>query len=58
MVTATPTYEAEADMIIFPAAGSDQTLISLPLIRESSDPTRDVETAARLIDEHRGRRPG
>ena len=50
VVTATPTYEAEADMIIFPAAGSDQTLISLPLIRESSDPGTDVETAARLIE--------
>ncbi len=50
VVTATPTYEAEADMIIFPASGSDQALISLPLIRESSDPATDVETGARLIE--------
>jgi capsular exopolysaccharide synthesis family protein len=49
VATASPTYRAEADMIIFPASGSDQALISLPVIRESTDPTRDVETAARLI---------
>ncbi|MDX6582322.1 MAG: tyrosine-protein kinase [Solirubrobacterales bacterium] len=49
VVTANPTYQAEADMIIFPASGSDPALIQLPLIRESPDPTRDVETAARLI---------
>jgi Mrp family chromosome partitioning ATPase/capsular polysaccharide biosynthesis protein len=49
VVTATPSYRAEADMIIFPASSSDQALLSLPLLRQSTDPTRDVETAARLI---------
>jgi capsular exopolysaccharide synthesis family protein len=47
--TASPVYEAEADMIVLPVATTDQTVVNLPLIRESSDPTRDVETASRLI---------
>ncbi len=48
--TAQKTYKAEADLIITPIAGQDTTLNSVPgLIRESSDPTRNVQTAARLV---------
>ena len=47
LVVATKTYQAEADMLITPV--SPDTLPSLPLIRQSADPTRDVETAAKLI---------
>ena len=48
--TAQKTYKAEADMIITPIAGADTTLNSIPgLIRESSDPSRNVQTAARLV---------
>jgi capsular exopolysaccharide synthesis family protein len=47
--TADEVYEASTDIIIFPAPPADQNLINLPLIRASSDPTRDVETAAKLI---------
>jgi Mrp family chromosome partitioning ATPase/capsular polysaccharide biosynthesis protein len=48
--TAQKTYKAEADLIITPIAGADTTLNSIPgLIRESSDPTRNVQTAARLV---------
>ncbi len=48
--TAQKTYKAEADLIITPVSGQDQTLNSIPgLIRESSDPTRNVQTAARLV---------
>lgn len=47
VLTAPKTYEAEADVLVTPVASD--TLPGLPLIRESSDPTRDVETAARLI---------
>src|SRR4029078_602982 len=44
------TSKAEADLIATPVSGQDQTLNSIPgLIRESSDPTRNVQTAARLI---------
>lgn len=51
VMTAPKTYEAEADMLVTPVASD--TLPSLPgLIRESPDPTRDVETAARLVTNH------
>ncbi|HEX8075589.1 MAG TPA: Wzz/FepE/Etk N-terminal domain-containing protein [Thermoleophilaceae bacterium] len=42
-------YTAEADMLVTPAPSDDPALSGLPLIKTSSDPTRDVETAARLI---------
>ena len=47
VMTAQKVYEAEADLLVTPV--SSETLPSLPLIRQSSDPTRDVETASRLI---------
>jgi succinoglycan biosynthesis transport protein ExoP len=47
VLVASKTYEAEADLLITPVASD--TLPSLPLIRQSADPTRDVETAARLV---------
>jgi capsular polysaccharide biosynthesis protein/Mrp family chromosome partitioning ATPase len=46
----TPVYQAQADLLIVPAdVSGDITLTGLPLIQASSDPTRDVETAAELI---------
>ena len=48
LALAPKTYEAEADLIVTPA--SDEELnTGLPLIRQSNDPTRDVETVARLL---------
>jgi capsular exopolysaccharide synthesis family protein len=49
VATATKQYNAEADMLVTPVSGDDPTLTSLGLIRESADPTRDVETASRLV---------
>ncbi len=49
IVTASKTYEATADMLITPVSSSDPVAISLGLLRESSDPTRDVQTASQLI---------
>lgn len=49
VLTAPEVYEAQADMTVFPSQRAEQSYINPPLIRESSDPTRDVETAARLI---------
>jgi tyrosine-protein kinase len=46
---ATEKYSAEADLLVIPASRDDTALNGLPLIRESSDPTRDVETASRLV---------
>jgi receptor protein-tyrosine kinase len=48
LAVATKQYKAEADLLVIPASRDDQSLNTLPLIRESSDPTRDVETAARI----------
>lgn len=42
-------YEAQADLLVTPAPCSDPTLLALPLICESTDPTRAVDTAARII---------
>jgi Mrp family chromosome partitioning ATPase/capsular polysaccharide biosynthesis protein len=48
--TAQKTYKAEADLLVSPVSGQDSTLNSIPgLIHESNDPTRDVQTAARLV---------
>jgi polysaccharide biosynthesis transport protein len=49
VVTAPKTYEAQADILITPITGDDPTLLGLGLLQESTDPTRDVETAARLV---------
>jgi capsular exopolysaccharide synthesis family protein len=45
--TAPKTYEATSAMLVTPVASD--VLPGLPLIRESSDPTRDVETASQLV---------
>jgi capsular exopolysaccharide synthesis family protein len=49
VLTAPKTYEAEADMLVTSVATDDAALRSLPLIFESADPTRDVETAAQFV---------
>jgi capsular exopolysaccharide synthesis family protein len=49
VATATKEYEAEATMLIQPVSSSEVSPEGLGLIRESSDPTRDVETASQLI---------
>jgi capsular exopolysaccharide synthesis family protein len=47
--TATKTYEAEATLLVTPVSANDPVLASLGLIGTSADPTRDVETASKLI---------
>ena len=53
LAVADDKYRAEADLLVSPASQNDTALTGLPVIHESSDPTRDVETAARLVDEPR-----
>jgi len=48
LVVADKMYRAEADLLVTPVAG-DEVFNGLPVLRESNDPTRDVETAARLV---------
>ncbi len=49
IATATKMYDAEADLLVTPISSDSAGLTSLGLIRESADPTRDVETASRLV---------
>src|SRR3954469_16381462 len=47
VAVAQQTFKAEADLRAPPRYPS--SLPSLPLIRQSADPTRDVQTASRLV---------
>ena len=49
VATADKVYEAEADLLVSPAPRDSDSIIGLSLVRESSDPTRDVETVSRLL---------
>jgi Mrp family chromosome partitioning ATPase/capsular polysaccharide biosynthesis protein len=49
LAVASDQYRAEADLLVTPVGQEADALTGLPVIRESSDPTRDVETAARLV---------
>jgi capsular exopolysaccharide synthesis family protein len=49
VATATKTYDAESDLLITPVSADDPVLTSLGVLRSSADPTRDVETASRLV---------
>jgi capsular exopolysaccharide synthesis family protein len=49
VAVATKMYDAESDLLITPIASGDPVLNSLGLIFESTDPTRDVETASRFV---------
>lgn len=48
--TAQKRYEAEADVLVTPLSGSDDTFIGIPgLLRETSVPNSAILTAARLV---------
>jgi capsular exopolysaccharide synthesis family protein len=47
--TAPRTYQAQAQMLISPVSTANTTLVGLPVLHSSSDPTSDVLTAAALI---------
>src|SRR4051794_32607606 len=49
VATADKVYEAESDILVTPVPGNDSVLTGLGLIHDSSDPTRDVATASRLV---------
>jgi polysaccharide biosynthesis transport protein len=49
VATATKTYEATANLLVTPLVTDDPAIHSLPIIFESSDPTRDVETASQFV---------
>lgn len=49
VATAAKTYEATTDMLVTPISGDDPVLTGLGLLSASADPTRDVQTASRLV---------
>ncbi len=49
LITADKVYEAQSELLVTPVADDDPALTGLALIRSSGDPTRDVETVARLV---------
>lgn len=44
------SYQATARLLVNPLPQDDTTFIGLPLIRDSGDPTRTMQTAATLVD--------
>jgi Mrp family chromosome partitioning ATPase len=49
LATRSPTYEATAELLVTPLQQDDRTFLGIPLLRDSGDPTRTVQTAAALI---------
>jgi succinoglycan biosynthesis transport protein ExoP len=49
VLTASKTYDATANVLVTPVNGTDPVQTSLGMLRESNDPTRDVQTASQLI---------
>jgi Mrp family chromosome partitioning ATPase/capsular polysaccharide biosynthesis protein len=44
------SYDARAQLLVTPLPQDDTTFLGLPLLRDSGDPTRTVQTAAALVD--------
>ena len=49
VATANKTYSATAQILATPLATDDPVILTLPLLFQSSDPTRDVETASQFV---------
>jgi len=49
----TPSYQTSAQMLVTPISSDDTTYIGLPLVRDTGDPPRTLQTAATLIDSPR-----
>jgi capsular exopolysaccharide synthesis family protein len=52
LLTTDKVYEAQADLLITPVPTENATLVSLGLLRESNDPSREVDTASQLVTTH------
>jgi Mrp family chromosome partitioning ATPase/capsular polysaccharide biosynthesis protein len=49
LVLRSPSYEATADLLVEPLPQDDELFLGLPLLRDTGDPVRTVETAASLL---------
>jgi capsular exopolysaccharide synthesis family protein len=45
-------YEATAQILVEPLSQEDEVFVGLPLLRDTGDPVRTVETAASLVESH------
>jgi Mrp family chromosome partitioning ATPase len=50
LVQKTPEHKSTAQLLINPLPQTDDALLGLPVIRDSGDPTRTIQTAASLLD--------
>jgi tyrosine-protein kinase len=50
VLTASEVYDAHTDMLVTPVPNDQSQVLGLGLLRQATDPTRDVATASRLID--------
>jgi len=50
--SSSPSYEATARLLVNPTNATDAPQLDLPLVRDTGDPVRDVQTAAALVDSH------
>ena len=46
----TPDYDASAEILVTPVPQDDEIYLGLPLLRDSGEPTRTIQTAATLIE--------
>ena len=46
------TYTADAELLVTPIPNEDTALLSLPVVKDTGDPTRTIQTAAELVDSH------
>lgn len=49
LLLSSPDYEADAQILVTPLPQDESAVLGLPLLRESSEPTRVVQTAATLL---------
>ncbi len=50
LIARSPDYEATAELLVQPIPADDQTFLGLPLLRDTGDPVRTMQTAASLVE--------
>jgi uncharacterized protein involved in exopolysaccharide biosynthesis len=50
LLVRSPAYEASAKVLVAPVAAEDRAFVGLPVLRETGDATRTVQTAAGLLE--------
>jgi len=50
LLVRSPAYEASAKVLVAPVAAEERAFVGLPVLRETGDATRTVQTAAGLLE--------